>query len=238
MISVPWLDPDSLHFPNVETALEEPNGLLAIGGDLSAARLVSAYRSGIFPWYEQLQPILWWSPDPRTILFPDKVKVSRSLAKHIRRGEFTITGDRAFSQVMHQCAITPRNGQQGTWITAPMLAAYSDLHKAGIAHSIEIWHQDSLVGGLYGLAIGRVFFGESMFSHKTNASKVAFVALCRKLWQMDFAMIDCQVSNPHLFSLGAEEIDRSQFCQLLVENIDKPVNVDWGDQWDSILDPL
>ena len=203
------------------TDLSDPNGLLAVGGDLKPERLIAAYRQGIFPWYEDPQPILWWSPHPRAVLFPAKVLVSRSLKKRIKRGEYTVSCDQAFKEVVRSCALTPRRNQDGTWITNDIYQAYNELHKMGVAHSIEVWYQDKLVGGLYGLAIGRIFFGESMFSLRTDASKVAFVSLASQLQQWDFEMIDCQVSNPHLMSLGAEEIDRQLFTRILAANIDR-----------------
>lgn len=233
MTAVSWIDEHSMDFPQSDSALEEPNGLLAVGGDLSADRLIGAYRRGIFPWYEDDQPILWWSPNPRAVLYLDKLKISRSLNKRIKHQEFQISCDTRFVEVMQHCANTPRHGQAGTWITDDMIAAYTQLHKDGIAHSVEAWFQGVLVGGLYGLAIGKVFFGESMFSLKTDASKVAFARLVSQLRSWDFALIDCQVSNTHLLSLGAEEIDRIQFEKILIENIDKK-NIDsWKDQWQT-----
>lgn len=222
-MDIPWLSPSDIEFPAPETALDHPNGLLAIGGDLSPKRLVEAYRQGIFPWFEEPDPILWWSPAPRTILFPDKAHVSRSLKKRIRRKDFEISYNQCFDRVIRQCATVPRQGQHGTWIGEQMLSAYNELYRQGIAHSIEIWKDDSLVGGLYGIAIGGVFFGESMFSLLPDASKVAFVFLADKLLAEGFGLIDCQVSNPHLFTLGAEEIDRKQFMALLKQHIDRPV---------------
>lgn len=228
MSIVPWLDPNDLEFPASELALTEPNGLLAIGGDLSPERLVQAYRHGVFPWYEEPQPILWWSPSPRAVLFPERIIVSKSLRKRIRRGDYAVTADQQFQQVIEHCASVPRAGQNGTWISQQMIDAYITLHQQGIAHSIEVWQQQQLVGGLYGLAIGGVFFGESMFSLRTDASKTAFVYLARQLQQWNFAMIDCQVSNPHLFSLGAEEIERSEFEQLLKLHIDNKLSPQWA----------
>jgi leucyl/phenylalanyl-tRNA--protein transferase len=201
-------------FPDVRLAELEPNGLLAVGGDLSAIRLINAYRHGIFPWFSEGEPILWWSPDPRTVLFPDKVKVSRSLRKKLRHGGFRITFDQAFQQVIQACA-KPRRGSPGTWLVPEMIQAYTELHRLGMAHSVEVWQQERLVGGLYGVAIGSVFFGESMFSRVSDSSKVALVHLCRNLLAMDFRLIDCQVYTAHLISLGAEEIPRAQFCHHL-----------------------
>ena len=225
MTQLPWLSPSEHWFPPLETALKEPNGLLAVGGDLSPERLVAAYRQGIFPWYEAPEPILWWSPAPRTVLLPEKIHISRSLGKRLRRGDYTVTYDRDFEAVIDNCAQIPRPGQHGTWIGEPMIAAYTELHKRGIAHSVEVWQDQRLVGGLYGLAIGAVFFGESMFSLAPDASKVAFVWLAQHLQHAGVALIDCQVANPHLFSMGAEEIDRQLFACLLAQHIDHPVSV-------------
>lgn len=216
MITLPFLDPNSHEFPDSSQALEEPNGLLAGGGDLGSGRLLHAYRKGIFPWYEQGQPILWWTPDPRAVLFPERLHISRSMRKHLRRGEFEVTADRAFERVMGACG-EPRDGAAGTWITPEMLAAYTRLHREGQAHSIEVWRDGALVGGLYGLALGRVFFGESMFSRVDNASKVAFIHLVAQLRAWQFQLIDCQVGSEHLFSLGAEEISREDFEQVLLD---------------------
>jgi leucyl/phenylalanyl-tRNA--protein transferase len=206
-------DPES-PFPPAEQALEYPEGLLAAGGDLSPTRLVNAYRHGIFPWYSDDQPILWWSPAPRCVLYPQHVHVSRRLRRRYNQGLFSLTVDQAFSQVIEACA-GPRKDQTGTWITDDMLAAYIRLHELGIAHSVETWVDDKLAGGIYGLALGRIFFGESMFSKREDASKITLVALCRQLQQWNFTLLDCQVSNPHLVSMGAEEISRVEFHQLL-----------------------
>lgn len=234
MLSIPRLEMHDTTFPPVESALTDPNGLLAVGGDLSPERLIAAYRKGIFPWYEDPQPILWWSPNPRAVLFPGNIKVSRSLRKSLRRRGFTVTGDCAFRQVMEQCAHTPRQKQSGTWITSSMMEAYCELHQRGMAHSVETWLAGELVGGLYGVAIGKAFFGESMFSTTTDASKVAFVHLARQLQLWHFGVIDCQVSNPHLFSLGAEEIERRRFSCLLEENIDKVNDQPWPRNWSHL----
>lgn len=208
------LDPNSadLRFPPVHLA--SPEGLLAIGGDLRAERLLEAYRHGIFPWYSEGQPILWWSPDPRMVLFPDRLKVARSLRKTLRAGRFRVALDTRFRDVMHACA-APRPGQHGTWITAEMVDAYCRLHELGLAHSVETYLGEELVGGLYGVALGRLFFGESMFARATDASKVAFVHLVRQLTRWGFTLIDCQVSTAHLASLGAEEIRRQEFLRHL-----------------------
>ena len=221
MIQIPWLRSDDLTFPPTATALTEPDGLLAVGGELSSARLLSAYRRGIFPWFEHGQPILWWTPNPRTVIFPNELHIARSLRKVLRRGDFTLSTDSAFEAVMRACA-APRAGTSGTWIGPAMIEAYCELHRLGYAHSVEVWQDDQLVGGLYGLALGRVFFGESMFSRADNASKVAFAQLARQLAQWGFGVIDCQVANAHLSSLGAREIAREAFEQILVDYVDQP----------------
>jgi len=201
-------------FPDVSLAEFEPNGLLAVGGDLSPMRLVSAYRQGIFPWYSEQEPILWWSPDPRTVLFPDHLKISRSLRKTLRKGLFQVSMDQGFQQVIEACA-APRRDSPGTWLTREMILAYRQLHELGLAHSVEVWQEGRLVGGLYGVAIGGVFFGESMFSRVSDASKVALVHLCEQLLAWGFRMVDCQVYTQHLVSLGADEIPREAFCRHL-----------------------
>lgn len=213
---LPWLDPrnDSQPFPSPEYALTEPDGLLAVGGNLSPRRLLRAYRHGIFPWYSPGQPILWWSPDPRLVLFPETVKVSRSLRKTLKKGLFTVTADTAFAAVIAACA-APRGEDPGTWITPEMNRAYVRLHQLGHAHSIESWHQGELAGGLYGVAVGRVFYGESMFSAASDASKVALAALAAQLRRWQFTLIDCQVHTEHLTRMGAVEIPRATFLQLL-----------------------
>jgi leucyl/phenylalanyl-tRNA--protein transferase len=211
-----WIHPSdtSLAFPDVRQALREPDGLLAVGGDLAPDRILAGYRKGIFPWYGEDQPILWWSPDPRTVLFPSRFRVSRSLRKTLRRQTFRVTMDRAFAQVVRGCA-APRRASSGTWITADMAAAYTALHMAGHAHSVECWLDEELAGGIYGVAIGSIFFGESMFSRVTDASKVAFAVLAKQLHAWNFSLIDCQVYSTHLASLGAEQIARDQFVGYL-----------------------
>jgi len=213
---LPWLDPDheQATFPAVDRALREPDGLLAAGGRLSAEWLLAAYRSGIFPWYSEGQPILWWSPDPRAVLFPERLKVSRSLRRTLKKAAFTVTMDRAFRAVVEACA-EPRKDSMGTWITPDMMDAYCRLHELGIAHSVEYWQKERLVGGLYGVAVGRVFFGESMFSRETDASKVAFVHLVRQLQAWGYPLIDCQVGSHYLTGFGAENISRPEFVTLL-----------------------
>ncbi|MEI6708834.1 MAG: leucyl/phenylalanyl-tRNA--protein transferase [Methylococcales bacterium] len=219
------LDPDNpaQAFPPLYKALREPDGLLAVGGCLSTERLINAYRRGIFPWYNADEPILWWSPDPRLVLFPDKLMVSRSLRKTLRKGLFTVTFDKAFSEVMIACA-EPRKDSAGTWITSDIYQAYLELHQQGFAHSVEVWFNEELVGGLYGVALGQVFFGESMFHTKTDASKVAFVSLVEQLQTWHYQLIDCQIHTNHLASLGAEDIDRRTFVRLLNQYCRMPVS--------------
>jgi len=223
-----WIDPDNpdIYFPDVEHALQEPDGLLAVGGDLQPERLLYAYRNGIFPWYGPDQPILWWSPDPRLLLYPEQLHVSHSLAKTLRQQRFRVTFDQAFDQVIQACA-APRPGQAGTWITPEMQTAYIEMHRLGHAHSVECWQQGRLVGGLYGLAMGRVFFGESMFSHMTDASKVGFVTLVRQLERWDYRLIDCQVYTGHLERLGARMIPRREFTRLLEKETWQSANQAW-----------
>lgn len=201
-------------FPDPDQAEREPNGLLAVGGDLSVPRLLSAYRAGIFPWFGLGQPILWWSPDPRTLLFPDRLRVSRSLRKTLGKGRFLVTLDRAFDAVIAACA-APRGDQEDTWIVPEMMQAYRRLHRQGAAHSVEVWADGTLVGGLYGVALGRAFFGESMFSRERDASKVALVHLCHKLREWGYRLIDCQLQTEHLTRLGAESVPRHAFQALL-----------------------
>jgi leucyl/phenylalanyl-tRNA--protein transferase len=203
-------------FPDVHEALVEPNGLLAVGGCLSPQRLKNAYRRGIFPWYGEGEPILWWSPDPRLVLFPEALKVSRSLRKTLRKGEFRFSFDARFAEVIEACA-APRAYATGTWIMPQMMRAYTDFHRLGFAHSFEAWQGGRLVGGLYGVAIGRVFFGESMFHRVSDASKAAFAFAVESLKQWGYRLIDCQVYTDHLASLGAREISRAEFIGLLDE---------------------
>ena len=221
-----WLKRDDFSFPPLETALREPNGLLAAGGDLRPERLLAAYRHGCFPWYQEGQPLLWWSPDPRTVLFPDELHVSRSLRKRMRHGDYQVTFDKAFAEVVQGCA-GPRSYADGTWITTPMQDAYIRLHEMGVAHSVEVWQQGQLVGGLYGLAMGELFFGESMFSRATDASKVGFVTLVERLREWGFALIDCQMPTRHLESFGARSIPRAAFADALATHLDHPSAADW-----------
>lgn len=211
-----WLSPDApaAAFPDIELALDEPDGLLAAGGDLQAERLLCAYERGIFPWYEEGQPILWWSPDPRCVIKPEQFHYSRSLRRALRTSDCELRSNTSFAAVIAACA-EPRREQAGTWITDDMIAAFCELHENGWAHSLEVWHQEQLLGGIYGIAIGRVFFGESMFSRISNASKFAVAGLTRILARERFALLDCQVISPHLLSLGATCIPRSDFGEIL-----------------------
>jgi leucyl/phenylalanyl-tRNA--protein transferase len=210
-----WLNADE-PLPPVTEALAEPNGLLAAGGDLSVARLVDAYRHGIFPWFSPGQPILWWSPDPRMVLIPRELKVARSLNKVLRNRHYEVRADTHFRAVIEGCA-EPRPEQDGTWISHDMIAAYGALHERGIAHSVETWIDGELAGGLYGVALGRMFYGESMFTRVADASKIALVHLARQLERWQFGMIDCQMHTPHLASLGARQIARADFMRKLRE---------------------
>jgi len=228
---IPWLTGNA-PFPPVEHALRSPNGLLAAGGDLSAPRLLEAYRHGIFPWFNPGEPALWWSPDPRMVLVPGEFKISRSFAKVLRNAAFEVRCDTGFEQVMRGCA-APRSEQGGTWINEDMIAAYCELHRMGYAHSVEAWMDGKLVGGLYGIAIGRMFYGESMFSHAGNASKIALAHLARQLERWQFGMIDCQMNTAHLASLGAREIPRSEFIARLQELINCEPVTRW--QFDADL---
>lgn len=233
---IPWLT-DTKPFPPVEQALRSPNGLLAAGGDLSATRLLDAYRHGIFPWFNPGEPILWWSPNPRMVLMPSEFRVSRSLARALRNAAYEIRIDSAFEQVMRGCA-APRakhpNILPGTWISKEMIAAYCALHHLGSAHSVEVWMNGQLVGGLYGVSIGHMFYGESMFSRVNNASKIALAHLAKQLgrWQLDSgvkyeSIIDCQMNTPHLVTLGAREIPRSEFIARLQELIHYAPVTNW-----------
>ncbi len=214
-------------FPDVELALREPDGLLAIGGDLSIERLLAAYRRGIFPWYSGDQPVLWWSPDPRSVLLPENLRISRSLRKTLKKNPFRVSLDEAFAEVIHACA-EPRNDEPGTWITDEMMQAYIRLHEAGHAHSVECWQEDRLVGGLYGVAQGKIFFGESMFARASDASKIAFVYLARQLQRWGFGLIDCQIQSEHLDRFGAENIPRNVFIHSIEHFVAVP---DYNGEW-------
>lgn len=215
MTQIPWLNPSNLLFPSPSLALRDPNGLLAVGGDLSPERILAAYREGIFPWFNPGDPILWWSPSPRTVIYPSQLHVSKSLRKVLRSGTYRVTFDHCFNEIMRACA-EPRRDSDGTWISEKIIEGYTILHNRGFAHSVEVWCDQELVGGLYGMALGRIFFGESMFSRADNASKVGFAHLVQQLLVWGFQLIDCQVANDHLFSLGAVEIPREDFQQLLL----------------------
>ncbi|GAB1596051.1 leucyl/phenylalanyl-tRNA--protein transferase [Lysobacter claricitrinus] len=222
-LRLPWLDdaPEA-PFPDPSTALQEPDGLLAMGGDLHPRRLLAAYRAGIFPWFSDGEPPLWWSPDPRTVFRTGSVATSRRFRRGLRSCEWTLRADTAFESVIDRCAGIPRHGQRGTWITATMRDAYVDLHRLGHAHSVEAWDGDVLVGGIYGVAIGRMFFGESMFSQRTGGSKVAIAGLAHRLVEWGWPLIDAQVENPHLLSLGAERWPRTEFLDAIGRLVDLP----------------
>lgn len=224
-IRLHWLDPRDPQqpFPPVSRAMRDPNGLLAIGGDLSATRLLRAYEQGIFPWYNPDEPILWWCPDPRAVLVPAEFHTSRSLQRRIRKADFAMSFNRAFAEVLQACA-APRTQGRGTWLGPEMQVAYLDLHRRGHAHSVEVWQHGKLVGGVYGLARGRVFFGESMFSAIEDASKIALHFLCRQLADWGYALLDCQVASPHLTRLGAIEISRDNFLRRLSSAIAQPAH--------------
>lgn len=222
-LRLPWLDdrPDA-PFPDPRTALREPDGLLALGGDLHPVRLLNAYRAGIFPWFSDGEPPLWWSPDPRVVLRTDRVATSRRFRRSLRTCDWTIRADTAFEAVIRRCAVIPRRGQAGTWITDGMVDAYVQLHRLGRAHSVEAWDGDVLVGGIYGVAIGEMFFGESMFSLRPDGSKVAIAGLAHRLHAWGWPLIDAQVENPHLMSLGAERWSRTRFLASVAALVDRP----------------
>ncbi|MCK5417563.1 MAG: leucyl/phenylalanyl-tRNA--protein transferase [Desulfobacterales bacterium] len=213
-----YLLSDNLIFPSPQLAPQE--GLLAVGGDLSQERLLLAYRMGIFPWYSKDEPIMWWSPDPRLVLYPSELKVSKSLKKTIKKRPFQVTVDQAFESVIKACAQSRTRMQEGTWIVNDMIAAYCNLHESGLAHSVETWQAGKLTGGLYGVSLGKCFFGESMFTRTSNASKVAFVALVELLKTLNFNLIDCQVTTAHLLSFGAREIPRTRFLKELEKSLE------------------
>ena len=228
-IRLHWLDPRNPRqpFPPAQLAMRDPNGLLAIGGDLSPARLINAYAQGIFPWYNPDEPILWWCPDPRAVLVPTQFHVSRSLARRERKRDFAVTLDRAFGAVLEACS-APRTRGRGTWLGAEMKLAYLELHRRGHAHSVELWHERQLVGGLYGVALGRVFYGESMFSRVDDGSKLAMHYLCRQLAAWDFALMDCQIASPHLATLGAVEMPRERFLAIVREGVAQNGPAQWA----------
>lgn len=235
---IPWLADDA-PLPPPAAALAEPNGLLAASRSLSGARLLDAYRNGIFPWFNPGDPVLWWSPTPRMVLFPEEFRLTRSFARVLRNADYQVRTDTAFEQVMRACA-APRDGQDGSWIDERMIAAYCDLHRAGLAHSVETWRDGELTGGLYGVTLGRMFYGESMFSRAANGSKIALAHLALQLqrWHVcdglpGRAMVDCQMHTPHLASLGAREIPREEFIIRLKELVNSPPVPHW--QFDSDL---
>ncbi|GGO76908.1 leucyl/phenylalanyl-tRNA--protein transferase [Marinobacterium nitratireducens] len=228
---ISWLSRDTLRFPPPQTALQEPNGLLAAGGDLSPQRLLQAYRHGIFPWYNPGEPILWWTPNPRCVLYTERLHISRSLRKRLKRNDYQVTIDQDFNAVMDACA-APRDNSAGTWISHEMQLAYAQLHRLGHAHSVEVWRDSRLIGGLYGVAIGQMFYGESMFSRETDGSKIAFAWLVEQLKNWGYPLVDCQVHNPHLVTLGAETIPRSQF----LHELDKLVGVACSPSWNFDID--
>jgi leucyl/phenylalanyl-tRNA--protein transferase len=237
-LNISWLTADCENFPSVDNALEEPNGLLAAGGDLSSKRLVTAYSNGIFPWYDDDQPILWWSPNPRAVIIPSQLHCSRSLKKNIRKSTLNYTFDQAFTDVIHLCGAV-REHDQGTWITEEMRDAYTQLHHDGFAHSIEIWDQQELVGGLYGVALGKVFFGESMFSLQTNTSKMAILAISQHLADCGYKLIDCQVDSDHLFTMGAVLMTRNDFIQSLKSLVaEAPASHPWNNQSSMLVRDL
>lgn len=223
------LDDEDCWFPPIEEALEDPPGLLAIGGDLSVPRLLSAYQQGIFPWYSEGEPLLWWAPMPRMVLPPSNIHVSKSMAKFIRKNQYRVTFDHAFDRVISACGSIPRTGQEeaGSWITQDMQDAYIRLFKGGYAHSVEVWDQGELIGGLYGIALGGMFFGESMFSHKVNASKLAFISLAKQLEKLKFDLIDCQMHTNHLETLGAREMELAEFQDHLHNNLSYGLDSRW-----------
>lgn len=235
MIQLPFLDPaQPERFPPVDRALDEPDGLLAAGGDLTPRRLLAAYRHGIFPWYSDDQPILWWSPGERAVFDTGLPHVPRRLARWLRRCEWEIRADTTFASVMRACA-APRAHERGTWITADMLAAYQRLHELGHAHSVEAWDGERLVGGIYGVAIGHMFFGESMFSAAPNGSKVALLALCQVLARWEFPLLDAQIASDHLFTLGARRMPRSAFCADVAALTAHPdANGDWRTRFPAL----
>ena len=223
------LDDDDYWFPPVSEALDDPQGLLAVGGDLSVSRLLHAYQCGIFPWFSDHDPILWWAPSPRMVINPHQIHISKSMAKVIRKTSFIVTFDHAFERVVKACGSTPRADQTSvkSWITQDMQHAYTQLYRRGYAHSVEVWHGGELVGGLYGVALGRMFFGESMFSRADNASKIAFIHLAQRIAQWGFVLIDCQMHTPHLASLGAQEIPMAEFENYLEQNLSYGVDSLW-----------
>ncbi len=216
-----WLPESPARFPPTHLAAREPSGLLAVGGDLTPEWLLEAYRHGIFPWFNADEPVLWWTPDPRCVLMTDQVKIRRSLRKVMKKSGWRVSFDTQFDRVIRACAETPRPGQEGTWLSERMIHAYTTLHSLGYAHSVEVWWEDELVGGLYGVSLGKVFFGESMFSWRPDASKIALVRLAQQLQAWGFRMIDCQVPTDHLMSMGATLLPRAEFERILNEDLNQ-----------------
>ena len=231
-----WLNPGD-PFPSVDTALTEPNGLLCAGHEITSELVLAAYQRGIFPWYSDGQPVLWWSPDPRMVLRPANFRLHRSLRKSLQHREYEIRVDTSFEAVMRACA-DPRPAQGGTWISEAIIAAYTTLHQAGFAHSVETWMEGELVGGLYGIALGRVFFGESMFARRTDASKIAFAHLVAQLKRWQFELIDCQQETEHLASLGAAPVSRKDFLQALKRWVDADTGLPRCGRWTFDADLL
>ena len=226
------LSKERIDFPH--PSLSRPDGILAIGGDLLPERLLLAYQMGIFPWYNQGEPIIWWSPDPRFVLFPEELKVSKSMRPYFNQNKFQISYDKAFEEVMRNCAKSVRNGQRGTWITEEMVEGYCKLFDLGFAHSVEVWQEEEMVGGLYGINLGKIFFGESMFTKVSNASKFGFISLVQKLSEHQFILIDCQQETRHLGSLGARPIPRTEFLNILDGNNTKTaLSENWGNLFTS-----
>jgi leucyl/phenylalanyl-tRNA---protein transferase len=230
-----WLSEKDLNFPHPELANED--GILAIGGDLSKERLLIAYNNGLFPWYNPDDPILWWSPDPRFVLFPDELKIAKSMRSYFNQRKFEVTFDNDFEQVIRNCKNQIRQGQGGgTWISEEMVQAYCNLHQAGYAHSVEVWKAGKLVGGLYGVSLGKIFFGESMFAKESNASKVGFITLVKYLSAKGFQLIDCQQETDHLKSLGGRNISRKSFLKMVVQNQSMTTNAhSWNDEKEDLF---
>lgn len=230
--SFPYID-ETEYFPFPSVEMASPEGIVAMEGNLSPGMLISAYKQGIFPWYSKGEPILWWSPDPRMVLFPKKIHISKSMSRCLRKGRFSFSMDNQFSEVISTCGRISRTHEDGTWITLEMEDAYNNLHELGWGHSVEVWEDNELVGGLYGLSIGSVFFGESMFSRKPDASKAAFIILAQTLGDLGFSMIDCQLHTPHLESLGAGTIDRKKYLELLKNGLESKT---YRGNWNNLID--
>ena len=232
-MKIAWLETDSIEFPDTKNALQDPNGLLAAGGDLTPARLIRAYQSGIFPWYSENDPILWWSPNPRTIIYPNEFHISRSLKRLLKQQRYHVSSNQCFLDVIQHCA-NSRKGETDTWLQPEMIEAYQQLHNLGHAHSVEIWKDKTLVGGIYGVELGKLFFGESMFSLQPNTSKVAMSYLTSFLAHWKYELLDCQVYSEHLVSLGAKEIDRAQF-QNHLKGCYHTYKSSWSERWENTL---